>query len=455
MRASGFTGSGRHLRESNRMRNSQKAFALAPVLSLWFAANVFGATCTVPATTAYFEPDSRSLRMTGEGVSGWRDPKSSVVWFGWLGQPGEMSAAVTVKLPSGATAGYSLSISAVRENVQGTDSDATSLNGKITGTGEVISVRFGAAKIDAAGYHRFELRGLENSGSGFGEIRGLELAGDPVEGAQFNQTRRRNAASVHLWFPVRKGSRVQAFYNELTVDTDPIWSYYMACGFHRGYFGIQVNSPTERRIIFSVWDSGNEGIDRNRVKPEDQVQLLGKGEGVVAHGFGNEGTGGHSHLVYPWKKGDTYRFLVTAEPEGKHTTFSGYFFFPEKRKWGLIASFRAPKDGGFLRGLYSFSENFVGHNGHLLRRGLFGNQWVRREDGTWRELTSARFTHDGHGREQRKDYHTGVRDGKFFLQHGGFLPERSSYGRQLERPRSDSQPEFLRGAPFGFTVKQN
>lgn len=30
--------------------------------------------------------------------------------------------------------------------------------------------------------------------------------------------------------------------------------YYMACGWHRGYLGMQVNSPTERRIIFSVRD---------------------------------------------------------------------------------------------------------------------------------------------------------------------------------------------------------
>ena len=42
-------------------------------------------------------------------------------------------------------------------------------------------------------------------------------------------------------------------------------TYYMACGWHRGYFGMQVNSPTERRIIFSVWDSGGEAVDRSKV----------------------------------------------------------------------------------------------------------------------------------------------------------------------------------------------
>jgi hypothetical protein len=390
--------------------------------------------------------------MTGEGVTGWTDSKKSVVWFGWLGRAGEIETSVDVKLPKGETATYSLSISAVvSENFRGLVPVPTKLAGKAEGNGEVTSISFGTAKMRAGGYYQFELQGVEKSGSTFGEIRGLTLDGEAVEGSQFNLTKRRNAASVHLWFPVEKGSQVQAFYNELTVETDPLWSYYMACGFHRGYFGIQVNSPTERRIIFSVWDSGNEGVDRDKVKPENQVKLLGKGDGVVAHGFGNEGTGGHSHLVYKWNKGDTYRFLVTAEPKGTNTIFSGYFFFPDRKEWGLIASFRAPKDGGHLRGLYSFSENFVGHNGHVLRRGSFGNQWVRLADGKWREVTSARFTHDGHGKENRRDYHTGVRNGAFFLQHGGFLPERSSYGKTLTRAESKAEPEFLRSAPIGLT----
>ena len=70
-----------------------------------------------------------------------------------------------------------------------------------------------------------------------------------------------------------------AFYNEVTIpkDADPIYSYYMACGFARGYFGIQVNSPTERRVIFSVWDAGKEAIDRNKVNDDNKGKINGKG----------------------------------------------------------------------------------------------------------------------------------------------------------------------------------
>lgn len=72
----------------------------------------------------------------------------------------------------------------------------------------------------------------------------------------------------------------------------------MAYGRHRGYLGMQVNSATERRIIFSVWDSGHEGIARKKLAAEDRVQLNGKGEGVYSGNFGNEGTGNRSHLRY-------------------------------------------------------------------------------------------------------------------------------------------------------------
>jgi Domain of unknown function (DUF3472) len=207
---------------------------------------------------------------------------------------------------------------------------------------------------------------------------------------------------------------------------------------------MQVNSPTERRIIFSVWDAGKEAIDRDKVSAEDQVQLVVKGEGVFAGGFGNEGTGGHSHLVYPWKTGQTYRFLVTAKPEGNSTIYTGYLYFPEKKAWGLIASFRAPKDGGYLHGLYSFNEDFWGANGQMRRLAEFGNQWVKTVDGEWIELTRAKFTHTARGKyKDRLDHFAGVEGNSFFLSSGGFLPETMEYGAMVTRPAAGQKPNDL------------
>ena len=99
--------------------------------------------------------------------------------------------------------------------------------------------------------------------------------------------------------------------------------------------------------------------------PEDKkVQLLATGRDVVADGFGNEGTGGHSHWVYPWKNGTTYGFLVTSmrDTVKKTTIYTGYIYLPEMKQWKLLASFKAPLDGGYLKNLYSFVENFSGEN---------------------------------------------------------------------------------------------
>jgi hypothetical protein len=388
----------------------------------------------IPANTAYAEPLSAPLRFGDDGITHWKSSEHRVVWFGRLENSGTLDVSVQFAADRDDSSRFELSVSRV-------DSPASAKNltaEKTTNTSGTVN--FGATEINKAGYYRFELHGLAKDGDDFGTVQALTLSGEAAKGAHFNLKSRRNAASVHLGFPVPREQQVQAFYSEITVETDPLWSYYMACGFHRGYFGIQVNSPTERRIIFSIWDSGNEGIDRSKVAPEDQVTLLEKGEDVVAHGFGNEGTGGHSHLVYDWKTGDTHRFLVTAQPAGRNTIFAGYFYFPEKKQWELIAKFRAPKDGGYLRGLYSFNENFIGRNGHLLRRAAFGNQWIASTDGKWHEITAARFTHDVTGKEDRKDYSVDVAEGRFVLANGGFLEKRSNFGQTSERQATNNPP---------------
>src|SRR6185295_5917000 len=96
----------------------------------------------------------------------------------------------------------------------------------------------------------------------------------------------------------------------------------------------------------SVWDSGHEAVSRSKVADENRVRLVAKGEGVRANDFGNEGTGGHSHLAYAWKTGEKQRLLVTAKPvDNTHTIYAGYYFHPEEKKWTLISAWKAPKDG--------------------------------------------------------------------------------------------------------------
>ena len=401
---------------------------LASLLALVAAAR---AEIRVPAFTAYGDPLPDALHVSSsKGITGWTDPAEKVVWFGEIKAPGKLTAALSLTLKKDA-------VTKLRLTVAGMAREASA-----TGTGAEQTLEFGEFTIAKPGYVRFEL----SSPNPAGDLAALVLRGPATADAHFNPEPRRNAASVHLNYTTPGDARIESFYNEVTAVADPVYTFYMACGFSRGYFGMQVNGPNERRVIFSVWDAGAGGNakDRSGVAPEDQVQLLAKGEGVDAGVFGNEGTGGHSHLVYPWKTGEPQRFVLTARSvDAMHTDYAGYFFQPEKKTWMLIASFRAPKDGKLLRGLYSFSENFGGSNGHLVRKARYGPQWIRTSDGAWTEVTEASFTHDETGKTARLDRFMGVEDGRFFLSQGGFVPGFTKYGEKFTRPATGKPPSDI------------
>jgi len=418
----------------HRMNISPQTCLLSLLITAWPAlAQPVAIPLRIPANTAYLDPLSEEVRASRNGITHWTDPAVKVLWFGELKATGELQCSVALRLPEGEE-------SKLRLTVAGQAREVTA-KGTIDGP---VLVRFSPFNLAEPGYQRFTLETLNGKDKSAGEIQALLLDGPAAQGAHFNLKSRKNAASVHLNYTVPEGHKIEAFYCEVTAVDDPLWTYYMACGWHRGYFGMQVNSPTERRIIFSVWDSGGEAVDRGKVQSENRVTLLAKGEGVDAGDFGNEGTGGHSHLVFPWKTGAKQRFLLTAKvTDATHTIYSGFYFHPEQHKWMLISSWKAPKDGSYPHGLYSFSENFGGENGHLRRKALYGNQWIRDTEGQWLELTTARFTHDVTGRADRFDRFMGVEDGQFFLSHGGFIAGFTEAGQRLTRTATGKAPADL------------
>jgi hypothetical protein len=410
------------------------------VMLAWFLSALCGAQAEVrvPAFTAYLEPEPEGASVSSPaGLSDWIDPSLKVLWFGDIKSPGKLDCSLLLRLPAGQE-------TKLRFMVAGKSREAAA-----TGMGhDLVKVDFGSFEVPTAGYQRLTLESLNAPGRPAGDLQTLVLDGPAAVGAQFNLKERRNAASVHLVYPVAGASNVDAFYCEVTGVETPLWTYFEACGWHRGYFGMQVNSPSERRIIFSVWDSGLESADRDKVGAQDRVALVTKGAGVFAGDFGHEGTGGHSHLVYDWKTGQRQRFLVTAKPtDATHTIYAGYWFQPEQKKWMLISSWKAPKDGGYLHGLYSFCENFGGSNGQLRRKALYGNQWFRTADGQWHEQTAATFSHDPTGKKDRLDRFMGVEDGQFFLSTGGFISGCTQFGALFTRPATGHPPADFMAPP--------
>jgi hypothetical protein len=238
---------------------------------------------------------------------------------------------------------------------------------------------------------------------------------------------------------------VEWFYSEVTVpvDQDVIGSYFMANGFDNGYFGVQVNSPIERRVLFSIW-SPYQTDDPSTIPPEYRIELLRKGDGVITGEFGNEGSGGQSYKPYLWQAGQTYRFLVRSKPvENDSTEYSAYFYAPEQGKWFLIANFRRPKTQTYLTGAYSFLENFIPESGQFTRQALYGNQWVRTKDGKWLEITKAHFSYDDTAAQKwRWDYQGGIKEGQFYLKNCGFFSEFTAFDTPFERPARRKEPDM-------------
>lgn len=317
--------------------------------------------------------------------------------------------------------------------------------------GEEIIDYVGCIEQVDSGYIRIDLQGLERKAKTYAEISSLIVEGSAVEGAtnfvnDFSFYWGRRGPSVHLRFSLPANKDIEWFYNEITVleGEDPEGSYYMANGFAEGYFGIQVNSATERRVLFSVWSPYS--TDNPNEIPEDQrIRLLARGKDVRAGAFGNEGSGGQSYLIYPWKTGNTYRFLTRVKPDGKGSTeYTSYFYTPDEQRWLLIASFSRPHTNTYYKSAYSFVENFNQGNGYLSRKALFNNQWARTKDGEWIYAgDQAKFSVDNTGRQGvRMDYKGGIENNAFFLQNGGFFSDYTPPGSVFNKPGTGIAPNI-------------
>jgi len=219
--------------------------------------------------------------------------------------------------------------------------------------------------------------------------------------------------SVHLQYLASEGT---AFYTEVTVDQSAPGTYFCACGWNKGYFGIQELDGGKKVVIFSVWDSDQNNPEA--VQDEKRVNLLHKDKKVLIGRFGGEGTGGQSFLDFDWKAGETYRFLVTAKVNGNRTEYSGFFFAPEQKGWNHLVSFSTITGGKNLGGYYSFVEDFKRDRVSTtkIRKARFANAWVKTARGEWEGVTQAKFTADNN---PATNIDAGIKDEQFFLATGG------------------------------------
>lgn len=361
--------------------------------------------------------------VTTNTLSNWSNANSIFSSYFRLGTTGTLTVKMKAKVASGS--------SVVKLKINGT-AFTVNLSGSAYTTYDV-----GTVSIANAGYVKVDFQGVSRTGGYYADVSDLIISGTAVasnvnyanDSANFYWSRR--GPSVHLGYTAPANS--EWFYSEVTVPVgqDPVGSYYMANGFGEGYFGMQVNSPTERRILFSVWNPTSGTTTWTR-----------KGTNVVATNFTGEGTGGQSYLVYNWVAGNTYKFLTQGAPDNNgNTVYSSWFYAPELGSWQFIATWSRPNTSTYLTGLYSFLENFADTNGYFGRQAQYGNQWVKSSTGTWTELTSAYFDGDATvNNQQRMDYGGGLQNGQFYLQNGGFFANYVNVNQTFNRSATGTVP---------------
>ncbi len=360
--------------------------------------------------------------INSNGLANWTSASTvTSVWF-------RMAAAgsATLSLDASLSGGKS---SKIRVTANGTPFEVN------LAKGGVQTYAVGTINVPAAGYVRVDLQGISKSGSYFGDVAALRVDTTTAlnyanDAANYYWSRR--GPSVHLGYSVP--ANTEYFYNEVTVPVgeDKIGSYFMSNGFNGGYFGIQVNSASERRVLFSVWDADNGA----------KTTLVRKGPNVTDNSFGGEGTGGQSYLLYNWVAGNTYRFITRVLPDGAgNSDFSAWFYAPETGVWQFIATWKRPATTTYHAGVYSFLENFIDTNGYMGRSARYGNQWARNTSGIWSEVVTARFTGDATAANaQRMDYAGGLQNGLFYLRNGGFFSPNVAINQYFTRPATGQAP---------------
>jgi hypothetical protein len=373
--------------------------------------------------------------VTNNGLTNWESTNTKVKCYVHLAQDGSLHLSLNIN-PGGK--------STLKVIIQGVAKEVT-----VEGNTEK-EFYVGKWNNITAGYAMIELTGLTKTAATFGSLSSLVISGTSVSSETafvkdnvdnyFYWGRR--GPSVHLNYTM-PNTNVTEFYSEITVPAgnDVIGSYFMANGFAEGYFGIQVNSATERRVLFSVW-SPYATDNPASIPPEFKITMLKKGNNVYTGEFGNEGAGGQSYLVYPWAAGKTYKFLLRGQPQSDNSTiYTAYFFAPEENKWLLIASFKRPATNTYLKRFHSFLENFITVTGDQTRMAIYSNPWVRDSNGVWTAITDAKFTADQTARKRfRLDYAGGTQGNAFFLKNCGFFFPGVAIDSQFKIDKAASPP---------------
>ena len=412
-------------------------------ISIPLTGNVFVTKCD-NTDRNFAETASRIIDTSTGKIIGWDSRSTTISLYIKTGSAGKITLWAT------ATAGSPEAKSTIEFSL-GDQKKKIKING-----GEPETYKIGTFSVDSPGYQRFDIKGVQKTGTTFGDITGFMADGTAVKGENHfvpsDKTADcywfRRGPSVHMMYDLPAGHDIEYFYNEATVPEghDVDGTYFMLTGFGEGYMGIQSirgeKGENANLVLFSVWSPFSTD-NPDEIPDSLHVQPLAHGSGVTVRNFGNEGSGKQSFMHYPWKTGETYRTLVKIAPDGKGNTIYTGYFCDEKGEWHLLSQLRRPSTDTHYSHPHSFLECFMPETSIYTRSVVFTNQWARDTDGKWHEVTDGTFTCDNTGLSGvRTDLKGGISQNGFLLQNCGFFNETTPYRSHFTRKTQGKAPEI-------------
>lgn len=390
-------------------------------------------TFIIPANKAYAEP--YTLKNPGvtipvgwpetiDVVSEWKDPSRSVVWYLYM-KPGSYDFYFNSKTVPGKKLSFRINISECYPLGLSPINRLIKFQGSPTGSDTVFASR---VDIKKTGYYRYELKPMTDPESAIIINNLIFYQFDKDMKAQVNHTNYQSSPSAHIHYSTTANTSgtYDWVYQEVLVPEgmDPYGTFYTAIGYYRGYLGIQTNSDTERRVLFSVWDRDHiNGI----VSADDYVKFVDKDPDTTTNSFGGEGTGGQSFVRNSgWKTGRPIKFLLNLRKVKPNAVIHSAWYNVDDEGWKYVASWATPDEERLITGFHSFIENYTYTNGQFRREAYYYNTWARDiHSGKWVYMNKGRYTHTDGNEGQRIDYEQGVSPDfpdRFYMSSGGYTP---------------------------------
>jgi len=278
-------------------------------------------------------------------------------------------------------------------------------------------------------------------------VRGQKAAA--TDASRHSPEKPKAAATVNF---VYDAAQADLYYSEMVVEKTTDNSFFVPCGWENGYFGFQqYDGENKRAFIFAVWNPADEKGNYSN----EPVQTLFTGSRCVITRLKSAGGGVQCMRQFDWKIGETNRFAVLAQVRSNKTAYTAWLFNRQDKKWERLATFQAETGGRWLRGYYSFVEDFRRDykSATETHRARFPNVWIHQDGGAWISIRKAMFVSSGRKTEAKEAVEAGESEGAFVLATGGAVKSRLQIGANLilsEIPfREPEQPDawFLYDKP--------